>query len=192
MDTEKLLKTEKPIWKQSPSIRDIKKATASIKSKFKILKYTFPFILLSLVSDEIQAQIPQNQNFYYGQNKQAPLQQNNLPKQNIIFDEVGKQASNLKYIHVAIPLNITTFYEQGLILETYLKNLANTITSEIHRIPFTKAAQDTRVWGLRRLSKIMKQVVHLDQTLPHNDTIQKTLETDNAQKRLKRDIACLY
>ncbi len=76
MDKEKLIKTEKPIWKQSPSIRrDIKKATASVKSKFKILKYTFPFILLSLVSDEIQAQIPQNQNFYYGQNKQVPTQQ---------------------------------------------------------------------------------------------------------------------
>jgi hypothetical protein len=97
------------------------------------------------VSNEIQAQIPQHQNFYYGQNKQAPLQQNNLPKQNIIFDEVGKLASNLKYIHVAIPLNITTFYEQGLILETYLKTLANTTTSEIRCIPFTKAARDTRV-----------------------------------------------
>jgi hypothetical protein len=56
MDTEKLLKTEKSIWTQSPTIkRDIKKATTSNKSKFKILKYILPFILLSLVSDEIQA-----------------------------------------------------------------------------------------------------------------------------------------
>jgi hypothetical protein len=168
MDTKKLIETEKPIWNQSPSIkRDIKKATTSIKSKLKILKYTFPFILLSLVSDEIQAQNLQHQNFNYGHNKQAPLQQTkHLPKQNIIFDEVGKLASNLKYIHVAIPLNITTFYEQGLILEKYLKDLANTSTSEIRRIPFTKAARDTGVWGLRRLSKIMKQVVQLDQILP--------------------------
>jgi hypothetical protein len=141
MDKEKLLKTEKPIWKQSPSVRrDIKKVTAAIKSKFKILKYTFPFILLSLVSNQAQAQIPQNQNFFSGQNKHILLQQNNLPKQNNIFDEVGKLASNLKYIHVAISLNITTFYEQGQILETYLKSLANTTTSEIRRIPFTKAA----------------------------------------------------
>jgi hypothetical protein len=116
MDTKKIIETDKPIWKQSPSLkRDFKKATASIKSKFKILKYIFPFILLSLVSDKIQAQNLQNQNF-----KQTPLQRNTLPKQNIIFDEVGKLASNLKYIHVAIPLNITTFYEQGLILKTYL------------------------------------------------------------------------
>jgi hypothetical protein len=92
------------------------------------------------VSKEIQAQIPHHQNFYYGQNKQAPIQQNNLPTQKVIFDEVGKLASNLKYIHVAIPLNITTVYKQGLILKTYLKTLANTTTSKIHRIPFTKAA----------------------------------------------------
>jgi hypothetical protein len=73
------------------------------------------------VKKEIQAQIPLHQNFHNGQNKQAPFQQNNLPKQKIIFDEVGKLASNLKYIHVAIPLNITTFYEQGLILEPISK-----------------------------------------------------------------------
>jgi hypothetical protein len=93
---------------------------------------------------------------------------------------------------VAIPLNITTFYEQGLILETYLKNLPNTTTSEIRRIPFTKAARDTGVWGLRRLSKIMKQVVHLEQILPHNETLQSRLNKENTHKRLKRDIACLY
>jgi hypothetical protein len=77
----------------------------------------------------------QSHSFCYGQ-------------KNIIFDEVGKLASNLKYIYVAIPLNISTFYEQGNILEIYLKHLANTSTSDICHIPFTKAAQDTGVWGL--------------------------------------------
>jgi hypothetical protein len=90
MDTKKLIKIEKPIWKQSPSIkRDIKKATASIKSKFKIFKYTFPFILLSLVCNEIQAQIPQNQNFYYGQNKQAPFQQTTFQNKILSSMELG-------------------------------------------------------------------------------------------------------
>jgi hypothetical protein len=70
---------------------------------------------------------------------------------------------NLKYIHMAIPLHISTFYEQGNIQEIYLKNLANTTTSEICHIPFTKAAWDTGVWGLRKLSKIMNQVVNLGQ-----------------------------
>jgi hypothetical protein len=68
---------------------------------------------------------------FYEQNKQVQYQHNNLPKRNLIFDEVGKLASNLKYIHVAISLNISTFYEQGKILEIYLKNLTNTATSKI-------------------------------------------------------------
>jgi hypothetical protein len=38
----------------------------------------------------------------------------------------------------------------------------------------------------------MKQVVHLDQILPHNETLQSRLDKDNTHKRLKRDIACLY
>jgi hypothetical protein len=71
---------------------------------------------------------------------------------------------------VAIPLTVSTFYEQRNILEIYLKNLATTTTSEIRRMPFT----------------------NLDQIVPHNDTIQNRLDKDNAHKRLKRDIACLY
>jgi hypothetical protein len=43
-----------------------------------------------LVINENQAQIPQSKTFLYGQNKQVPIQNsNNLPKQNIIFDEVA-------------------------------------------------------------------------------------------------------
>jgi hypothetical protein len=59
MDKEKLIKTKKPFWKQSTNVkRDIKKATDSLKSKFKVLKYACTFILLILVINEIQAQIP--------------------------------------------------------------------------------------------------------------------------------------
>jgi hypothetical protein len=113
-----------------------------------------------LVSNEIKAQISQSQNSFYGQNKQVPVQNNNnLQKQNIIFDKVGKLASNLKYIHVAILLNISTFYEQGNIQEISLKNLANITSSKICHIPFTKAARDRGVWGLIKLSKMMIQVI---------------------------------
>ena len=155
------------------------KAVKTVKSKFKILKYVFPFILISLLTKEIQAQ-------------PGTLRTGQLPKQNIIFDEVGKLASNLKYIHVAIPLNISTFYDQGAILEHYLKDLAKTVTTVIPRIPFTKAARDTGVWGLRKLSKIMEQVQNLDYILPHNETFEDRQGQDNLHKRLKRDLACLY
>jgi hypothetical protein len=146
-----------------------------------------------LVINEIQAQIPQSQTSFYGQNKQVPIQiNNNLPQQNIIFDGVGKLASNLKYILVAIPLDISSFFEQGNILKTYLKNLANTTTSEIRHIPFAKAALDTGVLGIRKMLNIMNQVVNLDQILPHNETLENRLGKDNIHERLKRDIACLY
>jgi hypothetical protein len=97
-------------------------------------------MLLSFVINKIQAQIHQYHTIFNDPNKQVPTKLNNLTKQ--INNEVGKLASNLKYIHVAISLNISTFYEQGKILEIYLKNLANTTTSKICRIPFTKAARN--------------------------------------------------
>jgi hypothetical protein len=69
--------------------------------------------------------------------------------------------------------------------------LANT-TSEIRHIPFTKAAQDKGVWILRKLSKIMNQVVNLVQILPHNETLENRQDKDIIHKRLKRDIVRLY
>ena len=85
MDTQKLLEKDKPLWKQSPSIRrDAKKARAAIKMKFKILKYIFPLILLLTIPQRTQAQDNVGHN--------QPTAQNF--EQNIIFsmEEVSKMA----------------------------------------------------------------------------------------------------
>ena len=121
MDTQKLLEKDKPLWKQSPSIRrDAKKATAAIKMKFKILKYIFPLILLLTVPQRTQAQNNVGHN--------QPTAQNF--EQNIIFfmEEVSKMASKIKNIHVAIISKISHFLNQGQSLGTYFNNLANTVS----------------------------------------------------------------
>ncbi len=44
------------------------------------------------------------------------------PQQYTIFDEIGQMAAGMAHIHVAIPLNLTTFTDQADILADYLLN----------------------------------------------------------------------
>jgi hypothetical protein len=84
MEKEKLTSQDKPIWKQSPSTRrDLKKVTAWTKWKIKILKYSLPFLPITLVNTEIQAQISKPDLFFYEQ-KNYDLPNTSLTFQNII------------------------------------------------------------------------------------------------------------
>jgi hypothetical protein len=81
-------------------------------------------------------------------------------------------ASQMMYIHVNLPLNISTLYDQANLCETYLLTLKNSNTSNIKRIPFTKAARDTGEYGLKRLERIMSKLKQIDDNLPHQEGAQ--------------------
>jgi hypothetical protein len=68
----------------------------------------------------------------------------------IIFDEIEEMASQMMYIHVNIPLNLTALLDQADRLTFYLQTLQNTTTSVHKCIPFIKSALDTGNFGLRR------------------------------------------
>ena len=52
--------------------------------------------------------------------------------------------ADLSYIHVTMPSNISTLYQQADVFKNYLTDLANFTTSKMHRIPFTEGSQ--RCW----------------------------------------------
>jgi hypothetical protein len=60
--------------------------------------------------------------------------------QYIISDEIGEMTSQMMYIHVNIPLNVTALYDQADLFPSYHKTLKNTTTSFYKCIPFTKTA----------------------------------------------------
>ncbi len=109
------------------------------------------------------------------------------PEQNILFEEVGKLATQMKYVHVLIPLNITTFFTQAQILQTSFQNLTSITTADKRRVSFTKAIRDAGTYGMKKLTTIMDQIKNLDNNLPHNMTKQGQ---QNTHVKLKRDIAC--
>ena len=123
------------------------------------------------------------QNYYTPTNNQInqkpnPLNQNQF----IIFDEIGEMASQMMYIHVNIPLNLSALYHQADLFTNYLYTLKNTTTSTYKRIPFTKAVRDTGDYGLRKLERIMKRLENIDHNLPHVDSREKR-ETKSRKRR---------
>ena len=62
-------------------------------------------------------------------------------------------AADLSYIHVTMPSNISTLYQQADVFKNYLTDLANFTTSKMHRIPFTKAVRDAGQIGLQSLRR---------------------------------------
>ena len=93
--------------------------------------------------------------------------------QHVVFEEIGEMAPQLMYVHVLLPLNITSLYQQAEVYKAYLTKLSSTKTSDYKRIPFTKAARDTGLYGIRKINRIMQKLKNLDLNLPHLEAKQK-------------------
>ena len=155
----------------------------------KKLLYIFNVTLLMLnIVNNAEAN---QQNFYSPKDSFATFKQPMNQNQYIIFDEIGEMASQMMYIHVNIPLNLTALYDQAELFTTYLQTLQNSTTSIYKRIPFTKAARDTGDHGMKRLNRIMKKMKNIDHNLPHMETRQKREEKQQRKKRASGILDCI-
>ena len=62
----------------------------------------------------------------------------------IIFDEIGEMASSMTYIHVQIPLNISTLYAQAATFTTHLQSIVDQEFSKDTPKPFADAIKLTK------------------------------------------------
>jgi phosphopantetheine adenylyltransferase len=100
------------------------------------------------------------------------------PSHTILFDEIGQMASSMTYIHIAIPLNITTFQHQINVFSSYLENFINLKTDKKNQILFTKTIRDLATFADSRLLTLAEKVKYIDHILPS--------DTANFASRQKR------
>ena len=100
---------------------------------------------------------------------------NPVPTHNIIFDEVGQMAASMTYIHVAIPLNISTFEDQISLFQYYLDHHFLTMTTnDSNAILFTKTIRDLAHFASLRLQYLADKVKYIDHLLPdETDTLRQ-------------------
>ena len=101
-----------------------------------------------------------------------------VPSHTILFDEIGQMASSMTYIHIAIPLNISTFTHQINVFNSYLENFINIKTNKQDQILLTKAIRDLANFADSRLLTLAEKVKYIDHLLPKD-----TSGFANRQKR---------
>jgi hypothetical protein len=102
-----------------------------------------------------------------------------FPTQFTIFDEIGSMASGMAHIHVAIPLNLSTFAGQALVLEDYLSKLSRAVGEDDEQTKiFMQSIREISKFALTRLQRIKAAITHLDVILP--------VDGDLTQQRQRR------
>ena len=100
------------------------------------------------------------------------------PSHYIVFDEIGKMASSMAYIHVTVPLNLTNLYDQAELFRHYLIQLSTSKTANIDMLPMTKGVNDIAQVMLNKLTRTMLRLAHLNTILPSlDDAMRYSRET---------------
>ena len=108
------------------------------------------------------------------------------PKHFTIFDSVGQVASGMAYVHVAIPLNLSTFEIQAAILGDYLFKLSRVVDyNSTDRITFMTNIREIAKFGQVKLQRLINRAAHLDAILPYDGDL--TQERQNRQRRTPMD-----
>ena len=94
------------------------------------------------------------------------------PEHIIAFDEIGQMAAAMSYIHVAIPLNISTYQHQCTLFDSYLKSFASKTTNDPLHVSFTKSIRDLATFAYKRLDKLIDRLRFIDVVLPSDDLTQ--------------------
>ena len=115
------------------------------------------------------------------------------PQQYTIFDEIGQMAAGMAHIHVAIPLNLTTFTDQADILADYLFKLSKVVDPDNpEKESFMQSIREIAVFGSTRLNRIRKQILHLDIILPVDGDLTNGRKRRTVDVDMDEDDEILY
>jgi len=86
----------------------------------------------------------------------------------LVFDQIGQMAASTSYIHVMLPLNISSILHQGQVIENQLNYLKNFKTANFSEIILVKQYKDMANSFHARLDRSLKQVHILNKILPQD------------------------
>ena len=89
-------------------------------------------------------------------------------KHYLVFDQVGQMAASTTYLHVMLPLNLTTLHHQAQLLCEQLLPLTLVKTGDVNQIGLTRQMVDLGQSCLKRLDKSVKELTVLEKVLPQD------------------------
>ena len=129
-------------------------------SILSILRYRFCILFLTLLHN-----LPLSTPFGY---HAAPITQvlSHDDTHYLVFDQVGEMAASTSYIHVLLPLNISTLLDHARQLKHELLKIQQFKTGNVSQIIMTKQYKELAISLEHRLNRSFEQLVHLDDILP--------------------------
>ena len=89
-------------------------------------------------------------------------------KHYLVFDQVGQMAASTTYLHVMLPLNLTTLHHQAQLLRDQLLPLTLIKTGDVNHIGLTRQMVDLGQSCLKRLNKSTQELSVLEKVLPQD------------------------
>jgi len=103
----------------------------------------------------------------------------------IVFDEVGEVASSMAYIHVGLPLNLTTLQDQTIVISRYMEQISN-ITLNSSRPTFARVLKDLCRNLDLKLQRVAQKMYKIEALLPQDESHREQFGEYEASTRSKR------
>lgn len=103
----------------------------------------------------------------------------------IVFDEVGEVASSMAYIHVGLPLNLTTLQDQTIVIARYMDTISN-ITLNSSRPTFARVLKDLCRNLDLKLQRVVQKMYKIEALLPQDESHREQFSEYEASARSKR------
>jgi len=101
-----------------------------------------------------------------------PTQSDFTTDQYIVFDDVGTMVSSLGFLHVIIPINISTLHDQAMLLAYNLHNLTTTANETTPTDTLKRVLLDIINVQIIKLNEVISDLITLDSLLPENSKDQ--------------------
>ncbi len=88
----------------------------------------------------------------------------------IIFNPIGTMAAKMSYIHVTIPINISSIQHQLDSFTSYVQRFTNLNTTHNNKLHFARVINQLATFALNELNHGCNQLRNLDTLLPEDTT----------------------
>ena len=171
-DEPTIQETKRQVCSSGFSVQKERLGSVSTSNAYTSVRLVLVLITILIVSPSVLAQLSYS-----------------APSHYIVFDEIGKMASSMTYIHVMVPLNLTNLFDQAELFQHYLMQLSTSKTKDIQLVPMTKGVNDVAHVMLAKLARTMLRLAHINDILPNLDTLvrQKRQLPDDIKHILRTD-----
>ena len=94
----------------------------------------------------------------------------NTNEHHIIFNEIGQIATSMSYLHIGIPVNLTSIQHHITAFSSYLTRFSSLQTDHPNKLQFQRVITELAGFAKRKIDKLSTKLAFIDHVLPEDPT----------------------